>query len=354
VIDLRSDTVTKPSAAMRAVMTVAEVGDDDYHDDPTVNRLEARAAELLGKEAGLFVPSGIMSNLIAALTHCSEERRVVALADSHIVWSLSGNARIGRLVQFAAVPNDARGLPLLDALEDVFDPPDVAPVGLLCLENTHNQAGGTALAPAETAPAIAVARARGIPIHLDGARLFNAAVALGLPASALAADVDSATFCVSKGLGAPIGSVLCGDAAFIARARDYRKWLGGTMRQVGIVAAAGLYALETGINRLAEDHAHAQWLATQLRTIPGLRVSPQRVETNILFVEHVEIETPTLYDLLLARGIQTNDIDGRIRLVTHRDVDRAQLEQAVATIAEVATTGVRAVMSHAGRPLPPS
>lgn len=334
MIDLRSDTVTQPSAAMRAVMAAAAVGDDDYGDDPTVNRLEARAAELLGKEAGLFVPSGVMSNLIAALTHCPGDRRIVALADSHTAWSLTEQARIGGLVRLTTVSDAGRGLPDLDLLKATLTDADEGQVGLVCFENTHNQAGGTALAPAETAGLVAAARDRGIPLHLDGARLFNAAVALGLPASVLAEGADSATFCVSKGLGAPIGSILCGSAAFIGRARDYRKYLGGTMRQVGIVAAAGLFALETNVARLAEDHANARWLAEQLARIPGLRITPERIETNILFVEHEEIPAPALAAALRAQGVATNVVDGRNRLVTHLDVDRPALARAVTVFAE--------------------
>jgi threonine aldolase len=329
VIDLRSDTVTQPSAAMRAAMAAAAVGDDDYGDDPTVNELEARAAALLGKEAGLFVPSGVMSNLVAVLTHCPGDRRVLALADSHVAWSLTEQARIGSLVRLTTLPEEGRGLPNLDLVNATLDADDGGKVGLLCFENTHNQAGGTALAPDETAGLIAAARQRGIPVHLDGARLFNAAVALGLPACALAEGADSATFCVSKGLGAPIGSILCGTAEFIARARDYRKYLGGTMRQVGIVAAAGLLALERNIERLAEDHANARWLAAELARIPGLLVTPERIETNILFVEHTKIPAPLLFEELRTRGVATNEIGGRIRLVTHLDIDRPALARAV-------------------------
>jgi threonine aldolase len=343
-IDLRSDTVTKPSAAMRAAMAAAEVGDDDYRDDPTVIRLEECAAALLGKEAGLFVPSGVMSNLVAALTHCPADRRVVALANSHIAWSLTEHARIARLVRLSTVPSDARGLPVLDRLRAELDNPS-APVGLLCYENTHNLAGGTALAPAETAGLIAAARDRRIPIHLDGARLFNAAVALGLPASVLAAEADSATFCVSKGLAAPIGSILCGNAEFVERARDTRKYLGGTTRQIGIVAAAGLFALETGIERLAVDNANARWLAERLAAIPELVVTPEPVETNILFVEPVDGDASVLAEALLARGVATNVTDGRIRLVTHRDVDRPQLARAAEIVAEVVSRQERATRS---------
>jgi threonine aldolase len=329
VIDLRSDTVPQPSAAMREIMAAAAVGDDDYHDDPTVNRLEERAAEVLGKEAGLFVPSGLMSNLVAALTHCPGDHRVVALINSHIVWSLTEQARIGGLVRLTTIASDERGLPYPDELRTQLDAVDAPPVGLLCYENSHNQAGGTALAPAETADLIAAARERGIPVHLDGARLFNAAVALGLPASVLAREADSATFCVSKGLGAPIGSVLCGTAAFVDRARDFRKFLGGTMRQVGIVAAAGLYALDHGIERLAEDHENARWLADQLRSIPGLRVVPEHIETNLVYLRHDHMPADELVKALLAHGVMSNATDGLVRLVTHLDVDRAALGRAV-------------------------
>lgn len=335
MIDLRSDTVTQPSAEMRVVMAAAVVGDDDYHDDPTVNRLEERAAEILGKEAGLFVPSGLMSNLIAALTHCPEDRRVVALSNSHITWSLTELPRIGSLVHLTTIASDPRGLPYPDELRAELDAADSPSVGLLCFENTHNQAGGTALTPSETADLIRAARERGIPLHLDGARLFNAAVALNLPASVLAVDADSVTFCVSKGLGAPIGSILCGTTDFIHRARDYRKYLGGTMRQVGIVAAAGLYALDNGIDRLAEDHANAQWLARQLITIPGLHLIPEHIETNIIYLKHDTIPAQDLADALLARGVSSNATDGLVRLVTHLDVDRAQLERAVEVFREI-------------------
>jgi threonine aldolase len=338
VIDLRSDTVTRPSAAMLAAMAAADVGDDDYHEDPTVRRLEEHAADLLGKDAGLFVPSGIMSNLIAALAHCPEHRRVVALTNSHIVWSLGGNPRVGRLVQLTTVPSDDRGLPETDRLRSLLDDPPEPPVGLICYENSHNQAGGTALHPHETAALFAEARNRDIPVHLDGARLFNAAVALGLPARDLAADANSATFCVSKGLGAPVGSVLCGAASFIERARDYRKWLGGAMRQAGIIAAAGLVALETGIERLRDDHANARWLAAQLAALPEIRVSPAQIETNILFIEHAGMVAGGFYGALRARGVLTNEIDGRIRLVTHLDVGRAHLAEAVAIIGSIRAT----------------
>ena len=339
IVDLRSDTITRPTPAMRAAMAAAVVGDDDYRDDPTVSLLEERAAALLGKEAGLFLPSGVMSNLVAALAHCPDGHRAIALANSHIAWSATGNPRVARLLQLATVQSDARGLAPLDALGAVLDAPGAAPAGLLCYENTHNLAGGTALAPGETAGMIDVARRQGIPVHLDGARLFNAAVALGLPASTLAGGADSATFCVSKGLGAPVGSILCGGGDFVERARDYRKYLGGGMRQAGIVAAAGLVALDTMIDRLAEDHANARWLADQLARLPGVRLDPDAVDTNLVFVELPGLDPVAFCSALDARGVKANEIAGRVRLVTHADVDRPALARAVEIIAEVVGTG---------------
>lgn len=335
VIDLRSDTVTRPTPAMRAVMAAAEVGDDDYGDDPTVLRLQERAAELLNKEAGLFVPSGVMSNLIAALAHCPDDRRVIALTNSHIAWSATSQPRIARLLDLTLVESDNRGLPLPNLLEAALDSINDRQAGLICYENTHNTIGGTALSPSETAWVIAAARERNLPVHLDGARIFNAAVALGLPVSDLTTDADSVTFCVSKGLGAPIGSVLCGSRDFIARANDYRKFLGGTMRQVGIVAAAGLYALDHHIDRLADDHANARWLADRLAEIPGLRVTPRHPETNLVFVEHEFADGETFYNALNDAGIAMNLLNDRIRLVTHLDVTREDLAQAVEIIAGV-------------------
>jgi len=320
---------------MREAMVAAEVGDDDYGDDPTVIRLQERAADMLGKEAGLFVPSGVMSNLIAALTHCADDQRVIAMTNSHIAWSATSNPRIARLLNLTLIASDDRGLPVPEELHATLDQADAAPVGLICFENTHNTVGGTALSPTETAGLLGMAQERGLPAHLDGARLFNAAVELGLPASALTEGVDSVTFCISKGLGAPIGSVLCGSREFIARANDHRKFLGGTMRQVGIVAAAGLYALDHNIERLAEDHANARWLADQLADIPGLRVTPRRPDTNLIFVIHDTADSATFYDALHAAGIAMNQLDDRIRLVTHMDVTRHDLERVVPIFAGV-------------------
>lgn len=337
MIDLRSDTVTRPSVAMRKAMASAKVGDDDYHDDPTVNLLEERAAEVVGKEAALFVPSGVMGNLIAALTHCPANHRVIAGEGSHISWSLSGNQRIAGMVQLASLRCNSRGVPEQEALRAELQVSHAARIGMVCYENTHNLAGGTALAPHETSALLEMARQNGISIHLDGARIFNASVALNISANVLAKDADSVTFCLSKGLGAPVGSMLCGSTTFIERARNYRKFLGGTMRQVGIMAAAGLFALDHEVDRLDIDHANAQWVADQLRQIPNLQVTPTHIETNIVFFSHKSKQASLLFDQLTRIGVATNQIYDRIRVVTHCDLTKSDLSRAVELIAEVSS-----------------
>ncbi len=337
MIDLRSDTVTRPSAAMRKAMASAKVGDDDYHDDPTVNLLEERAAEVVGKEAALFVPSGVMGNLIAALTHCPANHRVIAGEGSHISWSLSGNQRIAGMVQLTSLRCNSRGVPEQEALRAELQVSHAARIGMVCYENTHNLAGGTALAPHETSAFLEMARQNGISIHLDGARLFNASVALNISASELAKEADSVNFCLSKGLGAPVGSMLCGSTTFIESARNYRKFLGGTMRQVGIMAAAGLFALDHEVNRLDIDHANAQWVADQLRQIPNLQVTPTHIETNIVFFSHKSKQASLLFDQLTRIGVATNQIYDRIRVVTHCDLTKSDLSRAVELIAEVSS-----------------
>lgn len=337
MIDLRSDTVTRPSVAMRKAMASAKVGDDDYHDDPTVNLLEERAAEVVGKEAALFVPSGVMGNLLAALTHCPAHYRVIAGEGSHISWSLSGNQRIAGMVQLTSLRCNSRGVPEQEALRAELQVSHAARIGMVCYENTHNLAGGTALARHETSAVLEMARENGISIHLDGARLFNASVALNISAIELTKEADSVTFCLSKGLGAPIGSMLCGSTTFIEHARNYRKFLGGTMRQVGIVAAAGLFALDHEVNRLDIDHANAQWIADQLRQIPNLQVTPTHIETNIVFFSHKSKQASLLFDELTRIGVATNQIYDRIRVVTHCDLTKSDLLRAVELIAEVSS-----------------
>lgn len=336
-IDLRSDTVTRPTPAMREAMVAAAVGDDGFHEDPTVTRLEERAAELLGKEAALYMPSGTMSNLVAALTFCETGERLVTLTNAHNAWTLTYDQRLACLTEPVLLRDAGRGLACPDELRDALDGPG-ATVGLLTLENTFNQAGGTALRPEEFAPHVALARERDIPIHLDGARLFNAAVALGVPASQLAADADTVTFCLSKGLCAPVGSVLCGSGKFIRKARVHRQYLGGTMRQAGIVAAAGLVALDTMIDRMAEDHVNARHLAEGFAGIPGITL-PYPVETNLVFINVVGagLTAHEVVERLAPTGVRLGDFynEELIRAVTHAEISRADCDTAVAALREV-------------------
>ena len=266
-IDLRSDTVTLPSPAMRRAMAEAPLGDDVYGEDPTVNRLEALAAERVGKEAALLVVSGTMGNLCALLAHCARGEEVIVGDQSHIYNYEAGGAAVLGGVAFHVVPTLPNGeLPLSELAAAVRDPGDSheAITRLICLENTHNRCGGVALAPAYMRDVQAFARARGLAVHLDGARLFNAAVAQRTDASSITQHVDSVQFCLSKGLAAPVGSIVAGDAAFVARARRIRKLVGGGMRQAGVLAAAGIVALEEMVERMAEDHANARMLAEGL------------------------------------------------------------------------------------------
>lgn len=284
-VELRSDTFTRPSPAMRRAMAEAEVGDDVWNEDPTVHRLEALAAELMGKEAGLFVSSGTQGNLVGVLSHTRPGDEIILGDQSHIVqYEVAGTAVVGGL-QTRPLPNDARGRLSPAAVQAAIRGVDIhfPRTGCVVLENTHNRCGGSVLRPDEIEQVAAVAYAAGIPVHLDGARIFNAVVALDLPAAALTAAVDSVTFCLSKALGAPVGSVLCGSVPYIERARKWRKLLGGGMRQVGVLAAAGLYALQNNVARLAEDQANARALADGLAQIPGIRIDPATVESNIVY-----------------------------------------------------------------------
>jgi threonine aldolase len=343
VIDLRSDTVTQPTEAMRRAIRDAELGDDVFEDDPTVKRLEEMAARLLGKEAALFMPSGTMANLVAVITHTRRGDEVIVGDESHILhYEVGGASALGGVL-LRAVPNDRRGRLRAEDVAAVIRPEDIhfPRTALLCLENTHNRCGGTALSPNDLAPVVAVARRHGIPIHLDGARIFNAAVALGMPAAELARDADSVMFCLSKGLSAPVGSLLCGPRAFIARARRVRKMLGGGMRQVGAVAAAGIVALETMIDRLAEDHAHARYLAERLAELPGVEIDPAAVETNIVvFTLRAGTADELLPRLAQAGVLATNFGPRRIRLVTHYGIERRHIDAAVARLARVLPVAV--------------
>ena len=324
-VDLRSDTVTRPSDAMRKIMAGAEVGDDVYGEDPTVNRLEALAAGMLGKEAALFVPSGTMSNLLALLTHCARGDEYIAGQDAHIYrWEGGGGAIFGG-IQPQPLDFEADGSLDLGKFARAVKSPDHhhAVTRLLCLENTQ---GGRVLSLDYLDAANRCARDHGLALHLDGARVFNAAVELGVPVGEIAARFDSVSVCLSKGLGAPVGSVLCGSAEFIGKAHRWRKVAGGGMRQSGILAAAGIYALENNIERLAEDHRNARALATGLAAIEGLEVAP--ANTNILFVTPPAGSADGLRAALVAEGIILGGGDS-LRLVTHLDVTAEDVERTV-------------------------
>src|SRR5438874_806020 len=296
VIDLRSDTLTQPTPEMREAMARAEVGDDVWGEDPTVQRLEALSAERLGKAAGLFVTSGTQGNLISVLTHTRPGQEVVVDYDSHVFNNEVAGAPIIGQVQMRPTKTE-RGFLTPEQVRDAIRPANihVPPTGLVCIENTHNRHGGTCCTPEEIAAVAAVAHEAGVPVHLDGARIFNAAVALGRPARDFARDVDSVTFSVSKGLGAQDGSLVCGSADFIGRARRVRKMLGGGMRQAGIIAAAGIVALDRMVDRLAEDHVNVRALAEGLAKLPRISIDLASVQTNIVILR---IDRPGGADLL--------------------------------------------------------
>lgn len=325
-IDLRSDTVTRPSAGMREAMRAAEVGDDVFGDDPAVNRLQDRMAALLGFEAGLLFPSGTQSNLAALMSHCQRGDEYIVGQEAHTYRYEAGGGAVLASVQPQPLANRPDGTLDLAEVEAAIKPDDAhfARTRLLALENTI---GGRAIPRAYFDAALALAKRRGLAAHLDGARLFNAAVALGVDAAALARGFDSVSVCLSKGLGAPAGTVLVGSRGLIERATRARKILGGAMRQAGILAAAGLYALEHNVARLAEDHANAARLAAGLAQIPGLRVEPAR--TNMVFV-HVPAGRVAALGAHLAREGVLALVGPRTRLVTHLDVDAAAIDRAVA------------------------
>ena len=333
-IELRSDTFTLPSPEMRRAIAEAELGDDVFREDPTVNRLEAMAAERLGKEAALLTASGTMSNLVALLSHCQRGDEVLLGTEAHILhFEAVGGAALGGL-ELRPIPNDSRGCIDPAAIEEAVRPPDIHQprTGLLCLENTQNRCGGTVLSEADLEAMAQVARRWGFPVHLDGARVFNAAVALAVPVAQLVRPVDSVAFSLCKGLACPVGSVLCGSAEFIQRARRYRKMVGGGMRQAGIIAAAGIVALETMIDRLAEDHENARLLAQGLAAIPGLRLVPPQVDSNMVFFTLDGVNSFELTSRLSRAKVLCLPEAGRVRLVTHYGIERADIEEAVEQI----------------------
>ncbi len=341
VVELRSDTFTLPTEAMRKAMYEAELGDDCYGEDPTVNRLEQRSAVLLGKEAALFTVSGTMSNLLAVLTHTQAGEEVILGSESHILWyEVGGASALGGAV-LRTVPNRDDGSLDLQAVEATIRPDDMhyPPTRLLCLENTHNRCGGTVLTAEYTAAACELAHRHGLKVHIDGARIFNAAAFLDVAAARLAAPADSVCFSLSKGLSAPVGSVLCGSADFITRARKKRKMIGGGMRQAGVIAAAGLVALDTTLSRLPEDHENARRLAAGLWDIPGVSCSPSKPPTNIvMFALPAHVPVGAFIDRLFERGVRLNYPEGpRIRAVTHRMVSAEDVDWALGQMREVAS-----------------
>ncbi len=332
VVDLRSDTVTRPTAAMRAAMAQAQVGDDVFGDDPTVNALQARLAALTGHEAALFVASGTQGNLCALLAHCGRGDEYLVGQLAHCYRYEGGGAAVLGGIQPQPLAQADDGTLALADIDAAIKPDDAhfARSRLLCLENTWN---GRVLPADYVAAATALAHARGLATHLDGARLFNASVASGTPVQAITRDFDSVSVCLSKGLGAPLGSVLCGSAEFIARAHRARKMLGGGMRQVGIVAAAALHALDHHVERLADDHAMAKRLATGLAALPGITAAAP--QTNIVFAQVEGGRGAALLQHLASRGVLATGLIG-LRFVTHLDVDAAGIDRALAVTAEFA------------------
>lgn len=339
-IDLRSDTVTKPTEKMRAAMASAEVGDDVYGEDPTVNRLEQRAAEIFGKEAALFVPTGTMGNTIAVKVHTNHGEEVVCATRSHILdWELSMMAWFaGCLARPVSGPD---GILTWDQIEPVLRSggPHNARSTLICLENTHNMAGGTVYPPGIIEEICGHAHARNLKVHIDGARIFNASAASGISVARITAAADSVMFCLSKGLGAPVGSMFVSTAEAVARGRLLRKRLGGGMRQAGVLAAAAMIALEDSPCRLIEDHANARFLAEQLSCIPGISMDPAKVQTNIVIfdVSGLGITADHLSNLLRIRGVLANPIGpAHLRLVTHSNVSRLQCQRAIEILSHIA------------------
>ncbi len=340
VVDLRSDTVTRPTPAMRRAMAEAEVGDDVYGEDPTVNRLQERAAELMGKQAALFVPSGSMGNLLAIKTWTKPGQEVICDQRAHVnQYELASMSAVAGVMPLPVAGEE--GILQWNQVEAMLRPKMYlySQTGLVTIENTHNLAGGTVWELEQVAHICAGAHAAGLPVHLDGARIFNAAVALGCTVKELADGCDSVMFCLSKGLGAPVGSMLAGTKEFIAQAHTTRKMLGGGMRQAGVLAAAGLVALEESPRLLAEDHANARRLAEGLAKIPGIRIDPRKVQTNIV-IFHVESTGRGAAEICAAlaeEGVLASAFGSfAIRMVTHYDVNRAGIDRALAAMLRAA------------------
>jgi threonine aldolase len=349
-IDLRSDTVTLPPLNMRKAIARAQLGDDVYGEDPTVNDLERLAARTLGKEAALLTPSGTMANLLAILTHCSQRKRLLVGDQSDIwKWEAGGASVLGGLI-YHPLPTLANGEIPVEAMDAALygeQDSQCVPTGLICLENTHCLCGGKVLSLEYLAQVHEFAQRRSLPIHLDGARIFNASVSMGMDVRHIATFADSVTICLSKGLAAPVGSVLAGRSSFISHARRLRKMLGGGMRQAGIIAAGGVYSLEQMVDRLSEDHANARYLAQGLAEIPGIEISSEPPQTNIVFFTLADAELSLKYFLyaLENEGVRVMELGRRkIRAVTHFGVSLEDIKFTIESV-ERALTRARAASS---------
>jgi len=339
-VELRSDTMTRPTPAMRKAMAEAEVGDDVFGEDPTVNRLEAMAAERMGKAAALFVPSGTMANLVSQMVHCGRGDEMILGSLAHSFYYEQGGSAAVACIHPRTVPNQPDGKLPLDELEAAIRDDNIhfPRTRLIALENTHNLCGGAPLDPAYLSAVGDIARRHRIKLHIDGARLFNAAAAFGVEARQLAAEADSISFCLSKGLAAPVGSVVCGSAEFIHTARRARKVLGGGMRQAGVLAAAGIVALNEMVDRLVEDHANAHRLAVGLAGIPGLQLDPERYVTNIVYFDVIKpgLNAADLVAALQKEGVRMLASGAHtLRAVSHYEVTAADIDCALNAMAKI-------------------
>ena len=337
VVDLRSDTVTLPSPEMRRAMYEAELGDDVYGEDPTLNRLEAMAAERFGKEAAVFVASGTMGNLVSVLAHGQRGDEIILGTQAHIFRSEAGGSSVLGGISFHTVPNDERGMLDPEDVRAAIRPndPHMPRTALVCLENTQNSCGGTVLTEDDINSIASVAHENGLKVHIDGARIFNAAVALEAPVAELTREADSVTFCLSKGLSCPVGSVIVGSEDYIQEARRWRKMVGGSMRQAGVLAAPGVVALDSMVDRLAEDHANARKLSEGLAEIDGIDIDPDALPTNLVFFEIERDDWPELHRRLVERGVKGGGGGRRWRYVTHYGITEDDIDYTLETVRDV-------------------
>ena len=338
LIDLRSDTVTHPTKSMRSAMAEAIVGDDVWGDDPTVNSLQELAADLMGKESALFVASGTMANLVSILTHCQRGDEIITGNESHIFYNEVGAASAVAGVQVSTIINDSHGMMDPSNIEAAIRGDNIhfPTTGLVCIENTHNRCNGGVLSKNDVSAIARISHDYGVPVHMDGARIFNASVYLKIQPKDLTSDVESVSFCLSKGLSCPIGSLLCGSRDFIDRARKARKMIGGGMRQAGIIAAAGIIGIKTMVDRLEEDHLNAKKLAHGLANIPGISIDPLNINTNIvIFTLDNGKAFTVLTDLANAGVLGSFNGSNRIRMVTHYGINSKDIDLALGAAMKV-------------------